>query len=95
MGMIKMQNRKDVNFKAWDDLGLIRRRVVRNKLIVHKFLSKCSEDSCRISEKKKRLSFQELLGISRESGLEESLRSDLLFPSNFFFHFSQSMQQKL
>lgn len=49
------QNRKDVNFKAWDDL------------------------------ERKRLSFQELLGISRESGLEESFRSDLLFPSNFFF----------
>ena len=48
--MIKMrQNRKDVNFKAWDDLGLIRRGVVRNKLIVHKLLSKYSEDSCRIS----------------------------------------------
>lgn len=51
------QNRKDVNFKAWDDL------------------------------ERKRLSFQELLGISRESGLEESFRSDLLFPSNFFFSF--------
>lgn len=38
--MIKMrQNRKDVNFKAWDDLGVIRRQVVRNKLIVHKLAS--------------------------------------------------------
>ena len=40
MGMIKMrQNRKDVNFKAWDEPGVIRGGIVRNKLIAYKLLS--------------------------------------------------------
>lgn len=54
MVMIKTrQNRKDVNFKAWDEAGAIRRGMVRNKLRVHRFYSRISGNCWRISDRKR------------------------------------------
>lgn len=45
MGMIRNDAKyKAVDFKAGDECEVIRKRVMRNKLIVHKLLSRCSKD---------------------------------------------------
>lgn len=45
VGMIRNDvKHRDVGFKAWDECGVIRKRVMRNKVIVHKLLSRYSKD---------------------------------------------------